>query len=106
MYALWDNTCKRLGVRKRKGESGYVSHIFIYEAKNCSGCPFGCLCHKAKESRRIEINPNLNRHKQKARELLTSEEAIFHRKHRPIEPEAVFGQSKANKQYNRFRHFG
>jgi hypothetical protein len=24
----------------------------------------------------------------------------------PVEPEAVFGQIKANKQYNRFRHFG
>ena len=30
----------------------------------------------------------------------------MHRKRRPIEPEAVFGQTKANKQYNRFRHFG
>jgi hypothetical protein len=25
---------------------------------------------------------------------------------RPIEPESVFGQGKANKQYCRFRHFG
>jgi hypothetical protein len=30
----------------------------------------------------------------------------MHRKRRPIEPEAVFGQTKANKQYYRFRHFG
>ncbi|KAA6316569.1 hypothetical protein EZS27_033139, partial [termite gut metagenome] len=31
---------------------------------------------------------------------------LYHRSRRPIEPEAVFGQTKANKQYNRFRHFG
>jgi len=29
----------------------------------------------------------------------------MHRKRRPIEPEAVFGQIKSNKGYNRFRHF-
>jgi hypothetical protein len=27
-------------------------------------------------------------------------------KKRSIEPEAVFGQTKYNKQYNQFRHFG
>ena len=30
---------------------------------------------------------------------------MFHRSKRPVEPEAVFGQIKANKQYDRFRHF-
>ena len=38
--------------------------------------------------------------------MLTSEEDLEHRSRRPIEPEAVFGQTKANKQYERFRHFG
>ena len=48
----------------------------------------------------------MNRHKQKVRELLTSPEGLFHRSQRPIEPEAVFGQTKYDKAYNRFRHFG
>ena len=30
----------------------------------------------------------------------------MHRSRRPIEPEAVFGQIKFNKQYRRFRHRG
>ena len=30
----------------------------------------------------------------------------MHRSKRPIEPEAVFGQMKFNKQYKRFRHRG
>ncbi|HAL65751.1 MAG TPA: hypothetical protein DCP10_09310 [Bacteroidales bacterium] len=48
----------------------------------------------------------LNRHKQKVRELLTSPEGLFRRSQRPIEPEAVFGQTKYDKAYIRFRHFG
>jgi len=97
---------EKVGVKKRKSDSGYISNTVLYEAKNCCGCPLKCLCYNAKGNRQIEVNHNLNRHKEKARQLLTSEEGIFHRKHRPIEPEAVFGQSKANKQYYRFRHFG
>jgi len=93
------------GNSTRKSENGYVSNTTFYQAKNCSGCPLRCLCHKAKGNRQIEINHQLNQYRQKVRELLTSEEGIMHRKRRPIEPEAVFGQTKANKQYNRFRHF-
>ena len=90
----------------RKSESGYISNTAIYQAKNCSGCPLRCLCHRAKGNRRMEINHKLNGYRQKARQLLTSKEGLMHRSRRPIEPEAVFGQIKANKQYNRFRHFG
>lgn len=53
----------------------------------------------------MEVNHNLNRLKDKARKYLTCEEGLMHRSRRPIEPEAVFGQSKCNKGYNRFRHF-
>ena len=97
---------EKVGNSTRKSESGYVSNITFYEAKNCTGCPLKCLCNKAKENRRIEVNHKLNEYRRKARERLTSEEGLLHRSRRPIEPEAVFGQTKANKQYDRFRHFG
>jgi hypothetical protein len=58
-----------------------------------------------KQVKLIEINHNLRRHKERIRTLLTSEEGLYHRSKRPIEPESVLGQSKSNKQYNRFRHF-
>ena len=106
MYAQMGQHMVKVGNSKRKSDSGYVSNTFIYEAKNCVGCPLKSLCHNSKRNRRIEVNHNLNRHKEKARQLLTSEEGIFHRKQRPTEPEVVFGQSKANMQYYRFRHFG
>ena len=96
----------KIGISTRKSENGYVSNTTIYEAKNCTGCPLKCLCHKAKGNRQIEINHKPGQYRKNARELLTSEEGLFHRRRRPIEPESVFGQTKANKQYNRFRHFG
>jgi transposase len=95
---------EKTGATTRRTDSGYVSKISIYEAKNCHNCPLRCMCHNAKTNRRIEVNHNLNRHKERARELLTSQEGLLHRSRRPIEPEAVFGQTKSNKNYDRFRH--
>ena len=97
---------EKVGTSTRKSESGYVSNTTLYQAKRCAGCPLKCLCHNAKGNRQIEVNHQLNEYRRKARELLTSEEGLYHRSRRPIEPEAVFGQTKANKQYYRFRHFG
>ena len=45
----------------------------------------------------------LTGNKQKARERLMSEEGIYHRGRRCIEPEAVFAQIKHNSAWNRFR---
>ena len=74
----------------------------IYQAKNCTGCPLRGQCHKAKGDRKIEVNHNLNRLRQIARDKLLSDEGLYHRGKRPIEPEAVFGQLKSNNKFNRF----
>lgn len=90
----------------RKSASGFISNISVYRATNCEGCPLRCLCHDSKENRQISVNHTLREYKRNARERLTSQEGIRMRKKRPIEPEAVFGQMKYNKDYHRFRHFG
>ena len=90
----------------RKSASGFISDIAVYSAKNCQGCPLRCLCHNSKDNRQISVNHRLREYKRKARERLTSVEGIRMRKKRPIEPEAVFGQMKYNKDYHRFRHVG
>ena len=82
---------------------GYVSVLKRYQAQKCEGCPLKSQCHKSKTNRIIGVNYNLNRHKQKAREKLMSEEGIYHRGRRCIEPEAVFAQIKHNSAWNRFR---
>jgi hypothetical protein len=96
---------KKVGERARVSESGHVSRHSVYEAGRCTGCPPRCPCHTAEGNRRVEINHRLNRYREKARERLTSEEGRMHGRRRAVEPEAVFGQAKSNKGYNRFRHF-
>lgn len=56
--------------------------------------------------RGIRVNHKLRRYKQLAREKLTSPQRLEHRSKRPAEVEAVFGQIKWNKAYNRFRNTG
>lgn len=93
---------KCMGTSKKKSELGYEYHVSIYQAQNCKGCPLRSGCHKGKGERRIELNHKLIAYRKKAKERLTSEQGIFHRSKRPIEPEAVFGQIKFNNKFNRF----
>lgn len=97
---------KCIGTQTRKSESGYQSRLKLYQAVNCNGCPLRGMCHQSKNHRVISVNHNLREHKRKAKERLMSEQGLGHRSKRPIEPEAVFGQIKFNKQYNRLRHRG
>lgn len=93
----------KIGTKKNKSELGYISTSTCYQAQNCEGCPLRCLCHKSKNNRIIEINYKLGEYKIKARERLLSEEGLYHRGRRCIEPEAVFAQIKHNSAWNRFR---
>jgi len=96
-----------VGIENQTTENGYTTTIHRYEAQRCEGCPLRKQCTtKVKGNRQLAVNHNLRRYKQKARELLNSEQGIEHRKRRSIEPEAVFGQMKFNKAYRRFRHRG
>ncbi len=97
---------RRIGTKRVKTASGYVSENARYRAVRCEGCPLRCRCFKAKGDRTIELNHRLRRYRQKAKGLLCSGEGLKHRGQRCIEPEAVFGQMKNNMNYKRFRHFG
>ena len=88
--------------KKNKSELGYESEVSVYQAQNCTGCPLRNRCYKALENRKIELNHGLLQYKKRARELLTSEEGLRYRSKRPVEVEAVFGQLKNNKNFNRF----
>lgn len=96
----------RIGQRRVKTASGYVSERHRYQAKNCNGCPLRSLCFKAEGNRIIERNHRLEKYKRQAFNLLTSDEGLKQRGRRCIEPEAVFGQMKFDMAYRRFRHFG
>ena len=97
---------EKIGTTKTKSERGFESYLSIYQAIKCEGCPLRGLCHDSEENRQIKVNHNLNRLRNKAKELLTSAKGIELRKLRCIEPESVFGQLKSNNSFNRMKMRG
>ena len=96
---------EHIGDVQSKSDLGYVSTVSRYRAQNCAGCPLRCLCYKGKgdDRRVIEVNHRSNAFRAKAKERLTSEEGLYHRSRRPIEPEAVFGDIKYDHGFKRSR---
>ncbi len=93
---------KKVGEKIRTTEAGYRQEVSIYQAQNCQGCPMRGSCHKSKCNRLIERNHELERHKQKARDLLLSEEGIRKRKQRTADVEPIFAYIKHNRGFKRF----
>jgi len=92
---------ENIGTTIKKTTTGFEQTIASYQAKNCNGCPLRGVCHKGTGNRIIDINHNLNRHKERARVLLKTEVAQHHLKQRGIEPEPVFGNVKQNHLFKR-----
>lgn len=91
-----------IGATTKKTTTGFRQTIDQYQAQNCQQCPLNGVCHKSQGNRIIEVNHNLNRHKQKACRLLNSQTGIDHRKRRPVDVEPVFGNIKQNHGFRRF----
>lgn len=50
----------RIGTRRDKTASGYVTQSARYKAQRCKGCPLRGSCFKARGNRIIEVNHRLN----------------------------------------------
>lgn len=93
---------ENIGTVTKTTEAGFPQQLTRYQARRCEGCPMRGACHKSIGNRTIEVNHNLNRHRQKAHQALTSEAGIAHRKRRPVEVEPIFGNIKENYRFRRF----
>lgn len=102
-YCPMGQRMEQIGVFTKKTDNGYLQTITKYQAQNCQGCPLRGACHKQQSNRIIEVNKNLRLHKEKIRVKLNSEQGIRHRKQRPQDVEATFGQIKSNHQFKRLR---
>ena len=89
-------------VATRKTKSEFEQKYSVYEARNCNNCPLKGACHKSKNNRKVQINWNVKRHRDKARQKLLSQKGVAHRSQRPVDVEAVFGNIKQNKKFTRF----
>ena len=101
-YCPMGQKMPKVGESTRKTSTGYLQHYSHYKAQNCQGCPLRGACYKAKGERVIAVNHNLIRHKEKARNLLTSEKGIKRRGQRAWDVEGSFGIIKHNKGFKRF----
>ncbi len=102
-YCPMGQKMEMIGTFTKKTDNGYLQTITKYQAQNCQNCPLRGACHKQQGNRIIEVNMNLRLHKEKIRVKLTSEEGIKHRKQRPQDVEATFGQIKSNHNFKRLR---
>lgn len=93
---------EKSGEKHTQTKSGYPQVYHLYTAKRCRGCPIRGLCFKGKDNRTVERNHNLERHKQGARERLTSEIGQIRRKQRTADVEPTFAQLKHNRNFKRF----
>jgi len=91
-----------IGTETNKTTTGFEQTLKIYRAKNCKDCPIRTECHTGNGNREIKVNHNLNRHRGKARSLLTSEQGFHHRRQRNIDVEPSFGNIKQNHLFRRF----
>lgn len=101
-YCPMGQAMEKISETETKSKTGFAQIISKYRATNCNGCPLRGACHKSAGNRTIEVNKESKRLRQKAKELLISEEGLKKRSRRPIEPETVFGNIKHNKHYRRF----
>ena len=86
---------------ERKTENGYIQTSCIYRADGCANCENNSECCNGKDFREVRVNHMLREHKQKAINLLRSEEGIKLGKRRSTEPETVFGNIKHNLGFKR-----
>lgn len=93
---------KSIGKVHKKTKSGFIQTYTKYQAKNCSRCPLNGSCHKSTGNRTVEINHDLIEYRDKAYQLLNSEEGIKKRKKRCHDVESVFGNIKQNHWFRRF----
>lgn len=101
-YCPMGQPMERTGSRNRTTSNGYPQSYALYQTKNCHNCPLRGRCHDQKGNRIISVNHRLNELKAQAKARLLSPEGIKHRKQRPCDVEAVFGNVKQNKGFKRF----
>ena len=99
----------KCGEETRTNVTGYTTTVTKYKAESsCRKCPLAKDCLKTlknADTKSLSVSRKLEKHKEKARERLTSETGTQLLKNRSIEPEPVFGQLKYNLNYRRSRYF-
>lgn len=89
----------------RKSASGFECTVTRYQCESCAGCTMRDKCFKSKypdKNREFDVSKTFLRHRQHAREQITSEEGILLRINRSIQVEGAFAVIKEDYAFRRF----
>jgi len=92
--------------KRRVSDLGYESTGRIYQCDDCSDCVKKRLCTKSSDpmfKKRVEINPTTQFFRDRATQMLLTEDGEKLRKKRSVDVETVFGNIKQNYRFTRFR---
>ena len=92
--------------RIKTSYSGYKSETKVYECEDCSGCPYLGKCYKGKYRKQIQVSPTFDAYRQESERNISSEEGVLLRVNRSIQAEGVFGITKQDMGFTRFRTRG
>ena len=78
----------------------------MYECEDCSGCPYLGKCYKGKHNKQIQVSPLFDAYREESERNISSEEGVLLRVNRSIQAEGVFGITKQDMGFTRFRTRG
>ena len=93
---------RKVGITKRKSQTGYCSEVTVYECEDCSQCENKSACTKAKDNRKVSVSKKFQAQRLRSRQNITSEKGSVLRINRSIQVEGAFGTIKENHGFRRF----
>ena len=90
----------------KKSANGYRSEKKVYICEDCSGCPYLGKCYKGKYQKKMTVSPVFDAYREESERNISSEEGILLRVNRSIQAEGVFGITKQDMGFTRFRTRG
>lgn len=91
-----------IGHKIRTSQSGYKSHVTIYQCEDCSGCEYKTRCTKAVGNRKIEVSKIFTQKRNQSLTNIITPEGIILRVNRSIQVEGAFGILKETYGFRRF----
>ena len=85
----------------KQNDSLYERTNKLYKNRNCNNCPLRSKCTKSKDGRSLIVNEELLGFQKEVKENLSTDEGKKLMQQRSIQAEAIFGQIKQDKEYDR-----
>lgn len=100
----------KIGTRKVKSKTGYISEKTCYTCEECDGCPLKIKCIKGnnsklpleERSKNFEVSKIFQQKREETQKRITTQDGKMLRMNRSIQAEGAFAEVKANMDFRRF----